>query len=668
MSLIGSSGPPNPLISHCARLPLLALALSCLPAAAAAQFHLDNGAIEATWTGADGGIDLGTVRDDASGRTVEVGPSQVSLEFGDGEREGLSRLELQEGPAVEALKAEAGASRYAARCSGSALVATYVDRPRHIKATWRAELREGSRYLRVVLDVTNTGAADVALTGVGLLHLSLAGAATVGDLNGSPVVSGTVFLGAEHPLAHNAVEAGSVDCRVPRSSGLRPGEVTRLSAVIGFTDPGQLRRGFLGYLERERAHPYRPFLHHNTWYNIGYFTRFSEADVLGVIDAFDRKLAVQRGVRLDGFVLDDGWDDPGSLWHFHAGFPEGLSNVSARAARVGAGVGIWLSPWGGYGKPKKERILSGTAAGFETRDGSFSLAGPRYYARFRDLCADVVRRNHVVYFKFDGIGSDEGPDRVDPSASRDFDAMLRLVAELRSLSPDLFVNQTTGTWPSPFWLLQVDSIWRGGEDHDFAGVGTPRERWITYRDADTYANVVRKGPLYPLNSLMLHGVIYAAHAKDLRTDPAGDFTNEVRSYFATGTQLQELYLSPELLSEADWDALAASVRWSRSRADILCDTHWIGGDPARLEVYGWGAWSPRRGVITLRNPSDRPLAFSLDVAKALELPSLAPRTYSVTGAYPDAPSPVARLVAGTPVDIVLRPFAVLVMETTPMSD
>ena len=54
----------------------------------------------------------------------------------------------------------------------------------------------------------------------------------------------------------------------------------------------------------------------------------------------------------------------------------------------------------------------------------------------------------------------------------DFDAAIHLIGELRAKKPDLYVNLTTGTYPSPFWLFYADSIWRGGEDHSFAGVGT----------------------------------------------------------------------------------------------------------------------------------------------------------------------------------------------------
>jgi len=40
---------------------------------------------------------------------------------------------------------------------------------------------------------------------------------------------------------------------------------------------------------------------------------------------------------------------------------------------------------------------------------------------------------------------------------------------LREAEPNLYVNLTTGTYPSPFWLLYADSIWRGGDDDSEMG-------------------------------------------------------------------------------------------------------------------------------------------------------------------------------------------------------
>ena len=237
---------------------------------------------------------------------------------------------------------------------------------------------------------------------------------------------------------------------------------------------------------------------------------------------------------------------------------------------------------------------------------------------------------------------------------------------MRGEKPDLYVNLTTGTYPSPFWLHWADSIWRGGEDHEFAGVGTKRQQWITYRDADTYANIVRRGPLFPLNSLMLHGLIFARSAKDLQTDPQNDFPSEIRSYFGTGTQLQEMYVTPRLLTAAHWDTLAESAKWSRRNAGILVDTHWIGGDPALLQPYGWASLGGRTGIITMRNPSDKVQAMAVDVAAALELPEGSARAYNARNPFQVGRGRTipTRFIVGQPQRVDLQPFEVLTLEIT----
>ncbi|HEY8311041.1 MAG TPA: enterotoxin, partial [Gemmatimonadaceae bacterium] len=450
--------------------------------------------------------------------------------------------------------------------------------------------------------------------------------------------------------------------RMSRTLPLRPGTTLDFSSVTGVTRPGQLRRDFLTYVERERAHPYRTFLHYNSWYDIGYFNKYSEADALAAITAFGTELHDKRGVTLDSFLFDDGWDDSKTLWHFNSGFPDGFTNVEAAAHKYGAGPGVWMSPWGGYGQPHKDRIAYGKEQGFETNSDGFALSGPIYYKRFRDTCLDMIRRYGVNQFKFDGTGDSSNTFPGSPFDS-DFDAAIHLIGELRTEKPDLYVNLTTGTYPSPFWLRYADSIWRGGDDHDFAGIGTSRQRWITYRDADTYEHVVRAGALFPINSLMLHGMIYAKQAHNLMNDPGNDFTSEVRDYFGTGTQLQEMYITASLLSPANWDAIAECAKWSRSNADTLVDTHWVGGDPQRLQPYGWASWRPGKGILTLRNPSNVAQNIAIDVEQVFELPASAPRQFAATSPWAQYRSqPPIRFKAGEARNIRLEPFQVLTLD------
>ena len=416
-------------------------------------------------------------------------------------------------------------------------------------------------------------------------------------------------------------------------------------------------------MERERAHPYRTFLHYNTWYDIGFGKPYDAAAVLDVIGAFGRELVRKRGVKLDSFLLDDGWDNPHSTWQVNSGFPGGIAAVNRAAHEYGGAIGVWLSPWGGYEEAKQERLDFGRRNGFETNEGGFALSGPKYYARFREVSLDFIQRDGVNQFKIDGTGN---VDSVFPGSSfdSDFAAAISLIRDWRAKKPDLYVNLTTGTYPSPFWLRYADSIWRGGDDHSFAGVGTWRQKWITYRDTQTYHNIVEAGPLFPLNSLMLHGLIYARQAEHLDSDPGNDFKNEVHDYFGTGTQLQEMYISHALLSKKDWDTLAEAANWSRRNAGVLRDTHWIGGDPGKLEIYGWAAWSRTNGILTLRNPSDQRQSIAIDVGRAFELPPGAPRRFVASSPWKqDRRAPPVSLAAGEEHVFTLEPFEVLTLET-----
>jgi hypothetical protein len=264
----------------------------------------------------------------------------------------------------------------------------------------------------------------------------------------------------------------------------------------------------------------------------------------------------------------------------------------------------------------------------------------------------MVEKYGVNQFKFDGTGNVSSQVPGSPFGT-DFEAMIQLISDLRARRPDLYVNLTTGTWPSPFWTRYADSIWRGGEDHSFAGVGTSRQRWITYKDGDVF-----------------HGIIYAQHAHNLDTDPAKDFADEVHAYFATGTQCQEMYITPTLLTPANWDALAAAAKWARANATTLRDSHWVGGDPWKGEVYGWAAWSLEKGIVTLRNPSDQPATFDLHLAQALELPNpTAPYTHATVPfppAGPDAVGPVIPVNATNARRVDLKPFEVITLELRPV--
>jgi hypothetical protein len=657
---------PGKFICGAARL----LAGACLislqpPRVRATEFTLANDQVKFSCETKDGVLLPDSLEDKNSGQIVKLGNEMFSLLLTNGEFIHGADFRLAGSVDTELLKGNPGASRFAERQSGKQLTAEMVSPDGNIHVRWRGILRDGSHYLRQEF-VFQAQRKRVPWSGMMLLEMPIVGAHPTGTVDGSPVMTDTMFFGVEHPLSINRGEMGYVRCFLPRGASLPPGESYSASVVAGFVPKGQSRRGFLlGYLERERAHPYRPFLHYNSWYDLGYFNKYNEQGALNVINSFGQELVVKRGVKLDSFMFDDGWDDPATLWQFDkTNFPNGFAALEKTMAQYGAAPGIWLSPWGGYGKPHDERIKFGREQGFEIRDGNFSLAGPKYYDRFRSRCMDMVTNYGVNQFKFDGIGENSGTG--GGGAQLDFDAMLELIADLRALKPDIYINQTTGTWPSPFWLLYADSIWRGGEDHSFVdGTAPERERWISYKDNDVHDEVVGRSDLYPLNSLMLHGIIYAKWAHGLNYDTNNILRSEIRAYFGNGTQLQEMYITPGLLTPENWDTLAEAAKWSRANAGTLVDTHWVGGRPADGEVYGWAAWSPTKGILTLRNPAAKAQEIAIDPAKVFELPDDAPQSYTIVSPFKDQAVDVTGLRAGEETRIRLQPFEVLVLEALP---
>jgi hypothetical protein len=460
---------------------------------------------------------------------------------------------------------------------------------------------------------------------------------------------------------------GHVVCRLARHATLRRGETLTQSFVVGVAPAGQMRRGFLHYLERERAHPYRPYLHYNSWYDTAYDPfALNETNCMEAIVVCGERFIKPHGVIMDGMVFDDGWDNPKSLWQFHSGFPRGFTPLAEKCRQYKTRLGVWLSPFGGYGPPKDQRLKFGREQGYEINDAGLSLAGPKYYQAFKDACVGMIRNYGVNHFKFDGIAhgvyaSGGGQYMLDTEAMR------RLMLELRQEDASVYINLTTGSWPSPFWLRYADSLWRQGQDMGLAGKGSQQQQWLTYRDREVFRNVVGKGPLYPLNSLMTQGVAYSRFGTaGNQTFNSAGFKDDVRAFFGSGTGLQELYIQPDKLTTDDWSVLAEAAKWSRANANVFVDTHWIGGDPAKLEVYGYASWTPRKGIVMLRNPDDQARALDLDAGAVFELPGGAARQFTLHSPWAeDAAKPALSTQAGQPLRLALKPFEVVILEAKP---
>jgi len=488
-----------------------------------------------------------------------------------------------------------------------------------------------------------------------------------GAINSSPIIADSFFILPEKPIVNTYAYETTTNLNVELKTPIGTDTPVTFTTYFGtFEESNQLRRSFNQFINAVRARPYQPYLHYNSWMDIGFFTTYTGQEVLNRMDTYADELIKKRGVKLDGFLLDDGWDDRTGKWLFGPAFSKGFGTVKKKADSLHTSVGLWLSPWGGYNKPRDIRVSHAKENGFETVDGKFALSGPNYFRNFNEQIIKLIKNEHITSFKLDGMGNANSYIPGSQFAS-DFDASIELIKNMRLANPDLFINLTTGTDASPSWLFYADSIWRQGDDINVFGKGSPVQQWMTYHDAETYRSIVRKGPLFPINSLMYHGIVSAEHAyfglEKVQTD--GDFADQVWSYFATGTQLQELYITPSMLNSNKWDTLAAAAKWSRNNSDVLVDTHWIGGDPTALEVYGWASWSKEKAILGLRNPSDQAQSYYLDLSKSFEIPQGETRQFTlknIYGTHSTLPADYRH-----PVIVTLKPLQTLVIEATPVT-
>ena len=448
-----------------------------------------------------------------------------------------------------------------------------------------------------------------------------------------------------------------------RQTTLASGKTWKVGAVVGLIAPGQARRSFLCYSERERAVPWRPFPMYNSWFELNidrnndqnYTGNFNESQCDAVLTQWKTNLFDQYGVGIGSFVWDDGWDIYGT-WEFNPNFPNGFQNLSDKAWSMDSHIGAWLGPVGGYGQSGNYR------RSYWSSRGGMQLSNPDYYNVFLDRTSYMLNTYHFNFFKFDGISaqfSSVGPD-AGATGEENAEGIIYIEQELRKVKPDVFLNTTVGTWASPFWFQMTDAVWRQENDWGTIGnQGNTREQWITYRDRLVYQNFVQNSPLCPINCLMTHGFIlsnYGGGVANMSRNYA-DIVREMRCAFACGSGMVEVYADYALMNSINggklWGDLAECIKWQKAQEDVLPDVHWVGGNPwdgSKANVYGWAAWNGEKATLALRNPAASAQTFTTTLREALDIPDYV-TSLSITLSDAFTQSALSGLTTGTPIDI-----------------
>lgn len=474
-----------------------------------------------------------------------------------------------------------------------------------------------------------------------------------------------------------------------RNTTLKKGKTWEVSSVVGLVAPGQQRRSFLAYSERERATPWRTMPIYVSWYELNidrnnavgnngvydtsdpnntkgnYSGNMTEAQCANVMKQWKTNFYDVYGKAPMAFVWDDGWDAYGT-WTFNSNFPNGFTPEDNLARQMGVGIGAWLGPVGGYGQSGTYRRKY-----WESR-GGMQLSNQTYRDYFVSCCTGMIDKYDFRFFKFDGIsaqGTAYGPDAGD-TGIENAEAIIDIEKDVRKKRPDIFFNTTVGTWASPFWFHYSDAVWRQDADcSKIGGKGTDREQWITYRDHMVYKIFTEGSPLCPINTLMTHGLILTNYgtAYTPRNMEYKGIVREMRCAFGCGSGMVELYTDYKLMNSITgtngkkgqlWKDLADCMDWQQRNADVLPDIHWVGGNPwdgSKANIYGWAAWNGQKVTLTLRNPDDKAQTLRTTLRKVFDIPESFHTTITLQSSFDDqvfdSTSGMQGLTIGQPVDV-----------------
>ncbi len=515
--------------------------------------------------------------------------------------------------------------------------------PLEVRVTYRLE--PGAFYIRRKLSVRDAEFGSHFLRWIWPRRGYIPGVKTLIKPGGfgQPVAllqgDGGAFLGLEYPTAENSLtytSSGDLQLKCGQVIGERIGEswVESDWVVQGLSPTPEVKQWFWKYLDHIRVAPLEPYLLYNSWYDLRApvmvkdpLRALTERNILRTIRSFRQRMVNERGLELDAFVLDDGWDVYKSDWVLNSEqFPNGLAPISTALQRFGCKLGIWIGPIGGYSH-RDWRIGWMKDQGYEVVGDQFCVAGKKYHALLRERVTDFIRNDDTAYFKWDGIQfSCNEPDHGHLPGIYSRRAVMEAVSDLcqtaRTENPEVFLNITSGTWLSPWWLKYANTIWMQGSDYGYANVPSisQRDRAMTYRDTVLYDDLLAKGFWFPIANLMTHGII-KGHLQKLggESEPLDKFTDNALLYFARGISMGELYISPDLLSDAEWDALAMSILWAKDRFPILDSTEMVGGNPEGRNPYGYVHFEGKRGVIAARNPFMEPKVLKVELSPKVGL-------------------------------------------------
>ncbi len=495
-----------------------------------------------------------------------------------------------------------------------------------------------------------------------------------------PILSRSFFWGVEFPAAAARV-SGHLAQLVSRP-GVRivPGITYDTWPVMyGVAAAGAARDAFEAYVAALRPPSEPVHIQYNSWWSLPF--PYTHAMMLDLIESIGEQFHRLGNGKLDSFCLDLGWSDRRSIWQIdRRNFPEGFAPLSWALGKMGARLGLWVSPSAVY--PEALDLEWARADGYETHllkpDHRVAcLAGPRYSDALRRALVDVETRYGIAHFKFDGYvptcpESDHGHEPGELSAEQTALAIIHVFQALRTADPKVWIEATCfGYRPSPWWLAHVNSvIGTYGDDAPAGRTPCPiyRESYTTARDFFNLQGT--RDVLIPAKAQEVLGVIHQT------PEP---LQNDAVVTAMRGHAFLPLYVNPGHMDARRWRFLARWSQWVRANADLLthtrpiCTGMWADpkasrewGSPVGRDVYGYAHFRGHRGLVMLRNPWLHPRPVSLRLDEQIGCPrELAGAT--ATQVYPLYATMSGEWRHGLIFSVTLRPYETRVIAFGPPS-
>ncbi len=465
---------------------------------------------------------------------------------------------------------------------------------------------------------------------------------------GQPVYINGFFFCSEFPLSDNRIENKTVRLRYFCGKCFDKLRLNLKTTFRTWPTIAGAARGIEYYTVQKDFYRYIDSLvgekglrfQYNSW-----FDRMKEIDESTIVHSFleiDDKISKSGQAPLDSYVVDDGYHDyDNDFWTFNAKFPNGFDKIAGLCYNLSSSLGAWISPRGGYG-PKTQSFAqkiekTGNGA-YNKQSGDICVASDKYVDKFASYVCDMTDKYDINYWKFDGFllkacnsekhGHICGGFNDMYEYTECWERWLGIFSKLRlqreKKSGKVWINQTSYANPSPVFLKWTDSIWMQNSDDMGKIYTTARKKellasdadaMMTYRDSKYYDFCIRRQYQFPLRYLYNHDPIYGNMANISMTD------EEFRKYLfmaaVRGNGFWELYYSYNKMNDSKWKINADFMRFVKKNFHILKNAVYIGGDPAKGEVYGYSSWTKDEGIVALRNPSNESQKYQLSLDKSI---------------------------------------------------